>query len=457
MSRSTQHLAVTTSCKNPAPKVSSAKIRHLNQWNARCIGSVHRPVSVSLPVGGVERLSSSCSHLSPYQQSALILIGSLLWSSRKRLKDGSHVMCLVRAAARHFLDKVGSCYNPATFVAQVWGCKQATKGSNVLGKVANTWFLPDWCDGSEKVVEVLLTPLQLRNWNRRGAILQECLDAANPHAALVRKTLMVTTEGPAFASQLERLEKGGERKAVKNYRKKPHQLNVTRDVDVQSNVSRLPEKMREALLIDGHHVGEFDVKSAHAVLLGMFYEGETSAEWMAEKARFETEVINGFLTIYGEGNKKRKRKFLSALNQPNTAAIHASEGYREFRRLFPLLARKVEHMKRFDSKLAGRRLRCALAEIMKQVTLDNNADGIHSIPVVDSVVVPMPSGIAEQPSSIVEQFGDNTLIVPMPCGFAEQHRNAFRTAWRLGVPIAKLTGTAPLIVGSETEKYRFFM
>ena len=114
-------------------------------------------------------------------------------------------------------------------------------------------------------------------------------------------------------------------------------------------------------------------------------------------------------------------------------------------------------MKRFDSKLAGRRLRCALAEIMKQLILENHADGIHSIPVVDSVVVPMPSGMAEQPGSIVEQFGDNTLIVPMPCGFAEQHHNAFRTAWRLGVPIAKLTGTAPLIVGNNGEKYRFFM
>ena len=431
MNRSTHPLVVTTSFKNPAPKVSSSKILHLNQYSRCSRVASDSVVSLDLPGCGYNLLLKSCFGFSPYQQSALILIGSLLWSSRKRLKDGSHVMCLVRAAARHFLDKVGSCYNPATFVAQVWGCKQATKGCNVLGKVANTWFLPDWCDGSEETVQVLLTPLQLHKWNRRGAILQECLDKANPHAALVRKTLMVTTEGPAFTSRLERLEKDGERKAVKKYRKKPHQLNVTRDVDVQSNVSRLPEIMREALLIDGHHVGEFDVKSAHAVLLGMFYAGETGAEWMAEKARFGDEVISGFPSIYGE-EKKWKVEFLSALNQPNTAAIHASEGYREFRRLFPLLAGKVERMKRFDSKLAGRRLRCALAEILKQLILENNADGIHSIPVVDSVVVPMPDD------------------------FATQHRNSFRTAWRLGVPIAKRTGTAPLIVGSNGEKYRFF-
>jgi len=417
--------------KNPTPKVAALKIPHLNQSGV-CSGVSLDRISLVLPAGGFERLQRSCSDLSDYQQAALLMVASILWSSRKDLNDGRSVMCLVRAAARRFLDRVGSSANPATFVAMVWGCAQATKGSNVLGKVANTWFLPDWCDGSEEVVEVHLTPSQLRNWNRRGEILRECSDAANPHAAVVRKTLMLTTQGPTFDLLLELLEKDGERKAVKNYRKKPDQLNVTRDVDVQSNVSRLPEIMREALLIDGHHVGEFDLKSAHAVFLGMFYAGETGAEWMAEKTRFETEVINGFLTIYGEGNKKRKRKFLSALNQPNTAAIHASEGYREFRRLFPLLARKVERMKHRDSKLLGRRLRCALAEILKQLILENHADGIPSIPVVDSVVVPMPDD------------------------FATQHRNSFRTAWRLGVPIAKLTGAAPLIVGSNGEKFRFF-
>ena len=65
--------------------------------------------------------------------------------------------------------------------------------------------------------------------------------------------------------------------------------------------------------------------------------------------------------------------------------------------------------------------------------IENDADGIRSIPVIDSAVVAMPNDLRDQ------------------------HRAAFRTAWRLGVPIAKKTGTAPLIEGSNGESYRFFL
>ena len=341
-------------------------------------------------------------------------------------------MRLVKTAARRFLDRAGSCANPSSFVAKAWGCKQATRGSNVLGKVANTWFIPEWYDGLVETVHVFLTPHQLHRWNRRGEILRECFDEANPHAVLVRDTLMATTPGPDFHEAAERLTAKGERQAISSYLARPDALNLTRDGDVQSNVSRLPEVMREALRINGRPVGEFDVKSAHAVLLGMFYKGETGEAWAAEHARFTKEALRGFPSIYGEA-KSGKRKFLAALNQATRVARHASAGYREFETLFPLLAEKVANMKRRSKKDVGRRLRCEMAKIMEQLIIENHADGIPSIPVVDSAVVAIPEGTAAQ------------------------HRTAFRTAWRLGAPIAELTGTAPLIEGSNGENFRFFL
>lgn len=418
--------------KNPTPKVLEAEIPPLNQWCV-CNGAVlAEVVSLVLPRVGYAKLLSACSPLSLHTRSGLCLVASLLWSSHKRLKTGRVVMRLVKAAARRFVDLVDGCANPATFVAQTWGCEPATRGNNINGHVANTWFVPGWCDGSSEKVMMRLTPHQLRRWNRRWEILRECLDAANPHAALVRKTLMVTKPGPAFDETARKLAKHGERQAALNYRKRPYNLNLTIDCDVQSNVSRLPEVLREALLIDGHPVAEFDVKSAHAVLLGMFYEGEIGAEWLAEKVRFADEALQGFVSIYGEG-KEWKIEFLSALNQHTCVARNASQGYREFERLFPLLAAKLARMKRRNKNAVGRLLRCELAKIMKRLVIENGADGIRSIPVVDSAVVAMP--------------GD---------AFAA-HRAAFGTAWMLGVPIAQRTGTATLIEGSNGENYRFFM
>ena len=90
-------------------------------------------------------------------------------------------------------------------------------------------------------------------------------------------------------------------------------------------------------------------------------------------------------------------------------------------------------MKASNRKSVGRLLRVTLAEIMKKMLIENDVDGIRSIPVIDSAVVAMPDDLHGQ------------------------HRAAFRIAWRLGVPISEKTGTAPLIVGSNGESYRFFM
>lgn len=341
-------------------------------------------------------------------------------------------MRLVRPVARHFVDRVGSCANAASFVAAVWGCKQATRGNNMNGKIANTWFVPAWCNGASEKVAVRLTPHQLERWNRRHEILRECLDKANPHAAIVRATLKVTQPGPAFDNTAQELTAQGEQDAVKHYRKRPHALNLTRDGDVQSNVSRLPAVMREALQIDGLPVSEYDIKSAHAVLLGMFYDGETGKRWAAEKLRFDEEAQRGFPSIYGEG-KRWKIDFLSALNQRTRIARHASEGFREFERLFPLLARKCARLKSRNSKIVGRQLRCTLAKIMERLLIENDADGIRSLPVVDSAIVAMP---------------EDTF---------EAHRAEFRTASRLAVPMGEVAGVTPTIVGSNGATYRFLL
>ena len=416
----------------PTPKVLKSKFPPLNQWSG-CNDVVSAGVvMLVLPLGGCAELVSACSGLSAHTRNGLCLVAALLWSSCKRQKGGQVVMRLVKPAACRFVDLTNGTANPATFVARAWRCEPARRGNNINGHVANTWFAPEWCDGSSEKVPVRLTPHQLARWNRRSEILRECLDAANPHAALVRQTLAVTMPGPAFEEMARQLTLPGERKAARSYIKRPNNINLTIDGDVQSNVARLPDVLRATLRIDGQPVAEFDVKSAHAVLLGMFYANETGAEWLAERERFAEEVLRGFVSIYGEG-KEWKIEFLSALNQRTCVARNASEGYREFERLFPLLAGKLWSMKRHDRNAVGRRLRCELAKIMGRLVIENAADGIRSIPVVDSAVVAMP--------------GD---------AFA-RHQAEFSAAWRLGMPIAELTGTAPLITGSNGENYRFFV
>jgi len=240
------------------------------------------------------------------------------------------------------------------------------------------------------------------------------------------------TADTSFDAAFQKLTDFGEIAAVGNYVKHREKLNLTRDGDVQSNVSRMPDIVRETLQINGLPVAEYDIQSAHAVLLGKFYEGETGKDWQAEKARFCEEVKLGFPSIYGQG-KAWKIKFLSALNQSTRVARHSSEGYRELERLFPLLAGKLARMKRRDKKAVGRLLRCKLAEIIQNALTENEEDGIRSIPVVDSMVVAMPEDLAES------------------------HRAAFRTAWRLAVPIARETGTSPLIKGSNGENFCFHL
>ena len=237
-------------------------------------------VSILLPSGGYQRLLASCLGFTPVKVAGLVMVGSLLWRSRRpRGKDRRVLMRLVKPASLRFVDRVDGCSNPATFVALAWGCTLATRGCNINGKVANSWSLPFGCDGSSEKVALRLTRRQAKQWRRRKDILRGCLRKANPHAAIVRETLSLTEPGPNFQAAQLRLTRFGELEAVRKYQLGPGSVNVTREGDVQSNVSRLPSLMREALLIDGRSVVEFDIKSAHAVLLGIFYDGETGDQW----------------------------------------------------------------------------------------------------------------------------------------------------------------------------------
>ena len=90
-------------------------------------------------------------------------------------------------------------------------------------------------------------------------------------------------------------------------------------------------------------------------------------------------------------------------------------------------------MRSRDPLAVGRRLRYELAEIMKPLIIENAKDGIRTVPVVDSALVGVPE----------DAF--------------ERHRAEFRTAWRLGAPIAEITGIAARIVGTNGEDYIFHL
>ena len=359
----------------------------------------------------------------------VLLVASLLWEGRDKVK---HTMRLTKAMAMRFTSSLGLGVNPATFVCKRWGCSLLTKAGTSNGNRTNIWGLPPWANGRTVKFAVRLTPYQRTRWQNRRSLLIGCSEKANPSAACVRQTLRLTSESATFATLAARLIEAGESTAVACFRKSPTKINITGDGDIQSVVSRLPESLRAELLIDGCGVAEFDIKSAHAVLLGMFYDGESGPDWRAERERFNAEALAGFPVIYGP-EKEHKFGFLSALNRSPLVAHHASAGYCEFEKLFPLLAAKTARIRWRKPKALGSILRNRLAVIMRKLIADNHADGIHTIPVVDSAVVAMPSD-------------------PW-----KKHQAAFRTAWRIGAPLAEWTGVAPLIEGSNGENYRLMI
>ena len=372
----------------------------------------------------------SCSLGTPLTSEALngaLLVAGILWEGRNTKE---RTMRLPKSMGLRFTRALGAGVNPVSFVCKAWGCKLLSKGSNLRGNQTNVWSYPDWADGRTLKLPVALTPYQKKRWRNRNSILVACSNKANPAAALVRQTLALTTESSDFTKAALELTEEGEITSVRCVRASPTKVNITRDGDIQSVVSRLPETLRSTLRIAGQDVAEFDIKSAHAVLLGILYHGEVGSEWDAERSRFLAETKLGFLTIYGD-QKQHKKAFLAALNQAPRVGRHSSHGYREFERLFPLLAEKSARIRWRNSKALGSLLRHKLAVIMRDLVLANAADGIRCLPVVDSAVVAMP-------------------VDPW-----RQHQAEFRTAWRMGVPIKEATGASALIEGSNGFSYQF--
>lgn len=372
----------------------------------------------------------SCSLGTPLTSEVLngaLLVSSILWEGRNSVE---RTMRLPKAMGLRLTRALGAGVNPVSFVCKAWGCKLLSKGSNLHGNQTNVWSYPDWADGRTLKLPVALTPYQRKRWRNRNSILVGCSNKANPAAAVVRQTLALTTESSDFTKAALELTEDGEITSVRCFRATPTKVNITRDGDIQSVVSRLPETLRSTLRIAGQDVAEFDIKSAHAVLLGILYDGEVGSEWDAERSRFLAETRLGFVTIYGD-QKQHKKAFLAALNQAPRVGRHSSHGYREFERLFPMLAEKSARVRWRNSKALGSLLRHKLAVIMRDLVLANAADGIRCLPVVDSAVVAMP-------------------VDPW-----RQHQAEFRTAWRMGVPIKEATGASALIEGSSGVSYQF--
>ena len=387
------------------------------------------PVVAAAPARAALLISCSLGSLLTTEiLNGALLVACLLWEGRNTKE---RTMRLPKAMGLRFTRACGVGVNPVSFVCNAWGCKLLFKGKNLQGNQTNVWSYPDWADGRTVKLPVALTPYQRERWRNRNSILIGCSNKANPAAALVRETLALTTEGCEFANAALELTKKGEVTSVRCFRATPTKVNVTRDGDIQSVVSRLPERLRSKLQIAGQGVAEFDIKSAHAVLMGMLYDGEAGSEWAAERSRFLAEAKLGFVTIYGD-HRQHKKAFLSALNQSPTKGRHASSGYREFERLFPLLAEKSARVRWKNTEALGSLLRSKLAVILRDLVKANHADGIRCLPVVDSAVVAMPGDLWKQ------------------------HQAEFRTAWRLGVPIKAATGASALIEGSNGKSYRFF-
>ena len=398
------------------------------------------PTHLSLPGKGkdtVEMLTSyweskypASPPLTAEQLAGFLMVASILWEGRKENKKRkTRTMRLTKRHSLCFVRSLGMGFNSATFVCEAWGCELLVKGAAVNGKQTNLWAVPAWAEGQSHSLPVFLSPYQAKRWVNRKAIILCTTNRANPVLAKLRETLELTKEGKGFSEVADGLTKDGEISAVKSYRNRPGHANLTMDGEFGSFAARLPKKLRKELTIEGQDVVELDIKSAHAVLLGMLYDGEVGPEWDAERSQFLAEARAGFVSIYGE-NKQHKVKFLSALNQGDNVGRHASEGYQKFAKLFPLLTSKSVRIRSKNPKLLGSILRSKLADILHDLVEANDRDGIRTIPVADSAVVATPSDLWKA------------------------HQAEFRTAWRLAMPIKALTRASPLIVRPNDEIVR---
>lgn len=399
-----------------------------------------RHIAVKLVLPACFRCSSGCGHVCPSVSllSSLVagnrkslnghlMLCSLAWSGRDKKK---RTMRLSRSVGEKFVSSSGTQRNPVTAICEAWGCPLKEGGRNVRGKITNIWGYPSWATGKSRNVTVLLTPHQLKRWNRRKQILLECSNKSNPAVAAVRSTIKTVTEGPKFGLLADELAATGEINAVRAFRKRPHKVNNTRDGDIQSAISRMPEQLRHELLINGLPVVELDIKGAHAVLLGAFYLDETGAGHGPELERFKTEAKSGFPNIYGP-NKELKEDFLASLNQRPHVALIVSRGYRVLENMFPWLEAELAWYRHKYKKALGSKLRSDIAGVVQSAILQNHADGILCIPVTDSVIVAVPEDQCER---------DRVLRL---------------AAERLGAPIAKMAGIPVTIKGSNGESYTF--
>lgn len=347
------------------------------------------------------------------QLAGMLMVFCVLWQGRN--KQARTIRLSKKHALRFISDScIGRGRNPVTVVCEALGCRLLEAGSNLHGKITNIWSYPPGADGGTIKKTALLTESQAKRWLARGKILRECQEASKPAVGVVREVLARTTESERFKELVTALTAKGEIQAVANWRKRPQNVRVTRDGDVLHPVARLPAALRRELLIDGLPVVELDVGSAHAVLLGMFYMNETGQDWIEERSRFIAEAHAGFPALYGD-KKQHKRGFLSALNQSPAAARHASHGYAELERHFPLLGVKLAWKRIERPKELGAILRSRLAEIMGEAVLENYRTGVPSIPVVDSVLVPTFCDVLECVRRLSLPLAQLSGIVPVVC------------------------------------------
>ncbi len=294
-------------------------------------------------------------------RTGLLLILAVMWEGRN---EDAKTMRLPKAMALRFISDygIGRGKNPVTVLCESLGCTLIMPGSNKGGNVTNIWNYPIGTTGTTEIT-VQLKPSLIGRWNRRGAIMKERQEKAEPATATIRATLKRVTESARFKEVAQNLTAKGEIQAVASWRKNPGKLTRTIDGDLLTGVNRLTKELRQSLLIGGREVIEIDLKSAHVAILPMLLVGDNSAAWIAETARFQAEYSTGFKRFYGE-RKEWKHDFLATFNQSVNAARHSCPQYREFERSFPILAKRMNWIRAERPKALGTRLRSTLAKVM---------------------------------------------------------------------------------------------
>ena len=251
-----------------------------------------------------------------------------------------------------------------------------------------------------------LTPKLADKWARKNERVGDLFERRTPVLGAVRRSakhLGLSHEGLLETIRLKHNKPDSFASAANCFRLVDGHLDgirIDRLKTVHSDVSRCPKEVRSHILLDGEAVVEMDISSAHLIVATRIYEPafltrfnivHQPADAKRERQSWVQMVESG--DVYADGadenpdkRTKQKRAILSSVNmEPKVQlAMKVAERLSASRPIFRAVMWAV---KRKSHRNMSHWLQRWLSDVVNPAVLALDADGIPSIPIVDSLMV----------------------------------------------------------------------